>query len=85
MAVTVDPGEKTEWKKDDISSNADLGEFPWWSIYLTADQEVEVAVDDVFVKSESLPYPVEARGKLASRWGDIKLSGLVPVLYEFLR
>ena len=73
MAVTVDPGEKTEWKKDDISSNADLGEFPWWSIYLTADQEVEVAVDDVFVKSESLPYPVEARGKLASRWGEIKL------------
>ena len=72
MAVTVDPGEKTEWKKDDIPSNADLGKFPWWSIYLTADQVVEVAVDDVFVKSESLPYPVEARGKLASRWGEIK-------------
>ena len=63
----------TEWQKDDIPSNADLGEFPWWSIYITADQVVEVAVDDVFVKSESLPYPVEARGKLASRWGEIKL------------
>jgi len=33
---------------------------------------VEVAVDDVVVKSESRPYSVKARGKIASRWGDIK-------------
>ena len=71
--------KKTEWKKEDLPSNADLGEFPWWSIYITADQVVEVAVDDVFVKSESLPYPVEARGKLASRWGEIKLKVSNPI------
>lgn len=50
--------------------------FAWYWVLTTHKRGFRLLkhrVDDVFVKSESLPYPVEARGKLASRWGEIKL------------
>ena len=72
MAMTVDPGKNTEWKKDDVPSNADLGKFPWWSIYITCDQVVKVAIDDVSISSESFPFSVQSQGKLATVWGFLK-------------
>jgi len=69
MVMTIDPGENTEWKKDDVPSNADLGKFPWWSIYLTCDQVVKVAIDDVYILSESFPFSVQLQNKLAPHGG----------------
>ena len=72
MAITIDPDQKTEWKKEDVHSNADLGTFPWWTIYLTADQVVKVIIDDVYVLSKSLPYAVQPQQKVAVAWANLK-------------
>ena len=73
MAITIDPGQKTEWKKEDVHSNADLGTFPWWTIYLSADQVVKVIIDDVYVLSKSLPYVVEPHQKVVLAWAKLKV------------
>jgi len=72
MAMTVDPGGDTEWKKEDVHSNADLGKYPWWTIYITCDQIVKVAIDDVYVLSEGFPFSVQSLSKLTTTWGNIK-------------
>jgi len=72
MSITIDPEEKTEWHKADVHSNSDLGKFPWWSIYLTADQTVKVIIDDIYIQSESLPYSVTSNSNLATKWAAIK-------------
>jgi len=74
MSITIDPGKKTEWHKADVHSNSDLGKFPWWSIYLTADQAVKVVIDDIHIQSVSLPYSVTSHSKLAIKWAEIKIS-----------
>ena len=71
MTMTIDPGSKTQWSTN-VPSNADLAKFPWWTIYITCDQVVTTAIDDVYVLSESLPYSIESNGKLANTWGNIK-------------
>ena len=63
---------ENEWHKADVHSNSDLGKFPWWSIYLTADQAVKVAIDDIYIQSESLPSSVASHSKLATKWAAIK-------------
>ena len=73
MAITIDPGQKTEWKKEDVHSNADLGTFPWWTIYLSADQVVKVIIDDVYVLSKSLPYVVDPHQKVVLAWAKLKV------------
>ncbi|MBM3237719.1 hypothetical protein FJZ31_15630 [Candidatus Poribacteria bacterium] len=76
MAMTVDPGKNTEWKEDNVPSNADLGKFPWCSIYITCDQVVKVAIDDVYILSESFPFSVQSQGKLTTTWGFLKDSNI---------
>jgi hypothetical protein len=71
MILTVDPGKNTRWSARALS-NAQLGRFPWWSIYITCDQVVKVAIDDVYVLSETLPYSVDPKRKLTTRWGEIR-------------
>jgi len=73
MTMTIDPGAKNQWSTI-VPSSADLGKFPWWTIYITCDQIVSIAIDDVYVLSESLPYSVNPNGKLTDTWGNLKIN-----------